>query len=107
MRAHLVADVPVGVLLSGGVDSGGLAALAARELGAPLRTFTVGFDEPSFDELADARLVARRYGTDHRELVVGPEHATLLSASRATPTSRAATPQRCRTGSRRGWPPAT
>jgi asparagine synthase (glutamine-hydrolysing) len=78
VRAHLVADVPVGVLLSGGVDSGGLAALAARELGAPLRTFTVGFDEPSFDELADARLVARRYGTDHRELVVGPEHATLL-----------------------------
>jgi asparagine synthase (glutamine-hydrolysing) len=78
VRAHLVADVPVGVLLSGGVDSGGLAALAARELGAPLRTFSVGFEEASFDELGDARLVARRYGTDHRELTVGPEHATLL-----------------------------
>ena len=78
VRAHLVADVPVGVLLSGGVDSGGLAALAARELGAPLRTFSVGFEEASYDELGDARRVARQYGTDHRELVVGPEHATLL-----------------------------
>ena len=78
VRAHLVADVPVGVLLSGGLDSGGLAALAARELGSPLRTFSVGFGEASFDELREARLVARRYGTEHRELVVGPEHAALL-----------------------------
>jgi asparagine synthase (glutamine-hydrolysing) len=78
VRAHLVADVPVGVLLSGGVDSGGLAALAAREQGGRLRTFSVGFEEASFDELDRARLVARRYGTEHRELVVGAEHASLL-----------------------------
>jgi asparagine synthase (glutamine-hydrolysing) len=78
VRAHLAGDVPVGVLLSGGVDSGGLAALAAREQGGRLRTFSVGFEEPSFDELDRARLVARRYGTEHRELVVGPGHASLL-----------------------------
>ena len=63
VRAHLVSDVPVGVLLSGGVDSGVLAALAAEETSEPLRTFSIGFEERSFDELADARLVAERYGT--------------------------------------------
>ncbi|HWH04978.1 MAG TPA: asparagine synthase (glutamine-hydrolyzing), partial [Gaiellaceae bacterium] len=68
VRAHLVADVPVGVLLSGGVDSSLLAALAAQETGEPLRTFSIGFEESTFDERADARLVADRYGTTHREL---------------------------------------
>ncbi|HEU4599374.1 MAG TPA: asparagine synthase (glutamine-hydrolyzing), partial [Solirubrobacterales bacterium] len=60
VRAHLVADVPVGVLLSGGVDSGGLAALASRHAGEPVRTFSIGFEEGGFDELDRARLVARR-----------------------------------------------
>src|SRR5204863_8031410 len=63
VRAHLVSDVPVGVLLSGGVDSSLLAALAAQESSEPLRTFSIGFEEQSFDELGDARLVAQRYGT--------------------------------------------
>ena len=49
VRAHLVSDVPVGVLLSGGVDSSLLAALAAEETGGPLRTFSIGFEEDSFD----------------------------------------------------------
>src|SRR5215204_1958323 len=80
VRAHLVSDVPVGVLLSGGVDSGALAALAAQESGEPLRTFSIGFEERSFDELADARLVAERYGTDHHELVLRPDAALLLPA---------------------------
>jgi asparagine synthase (glutamine-hydrolysing) len=78
VRAHLVADVPVGVLLSGGVDSGGLAALAAGEQGAGVKTFSVGFEEASFDELDRARLVARRYGTDHHEIVLRPDAAELL-----------------------------
>jgi asparagine synthase (glutamine-hydrolysing) len=78
VRAHLVADVPVGVLLSGGVDSSTLAALAAGETDRPLNTFSIGFEEPSFDELALARLVARRYGTDHHELVVRPDAVELL-----------------------------
>ena len=78
VRAHLVADVPVGVLLSGGVDSGGLAALASRHAGEPLRTFSIGFEEEGFDELSRARLVAERYGTDHHELVLRPDAVELL-----------------------------
>src|SRR6185312_10594245 len=78
VRAHLLADVPVGVLLSGGVDSGALAALAALESSNPVQTFSIGFDEGSFDELADARKVAELYETDHHELVVKPDAAELL-----------------------------
>jgi asparagine synthase (glutamine-hydrolysing) len=78
VRAHLVADVPVGVFLSGGVDSGALAALAAGASAEPVRTFSVGFEERSFDELDHARLVARRYGTDHHEIVLRPDAAQLL-----------------------------
>src|SRR5829696_1375144 len=80
VRAHLVSDVPVGVFLSGGVDSALLAALAAQETSEPVRTFSIGFAEASFDERADARLVAERYGTRHRELVLRPDAATLLPA---------------------------
>jgi len=80
VRAHLLSDVPVGVLLSGGIDSSALAALAAQETGEPVRTFSIGFEERSFDELSDARLVAERYGTHHRELVLRPDAALLLPA---------------------------
>ena len=80
VRAHLLADVPVGVLLSGGIDSSALAALAAQESAEPVRTFSIGFEERSFNELADARLVAERYGTRHRELVLRPDAALLLPA---------------------------
>jgi asparagine synthase (glutamine-hydrolysing) len=78
VRAHLVSDVPVGVLLSGGVDSAGLAALAAGEQGEGVKTFSVGFEEASFDELDRARLVAKRYGTDHHEIVLRPDAVELL-----------------------------
>ena len=80
VRAHLVSDVPVGVLLSGGVDSGALTALAAEASSEPVRTFSIGFEEQSFDELGGARAVAQRYGTDHRELVLRPDAAALLPA---------------------------
>jgi len=78
VRAHLIADVPVGVLLSGGVDSSVLAALAAQESSEPVHTFSIGFEERSFDELDDARTVAQRYGTRHEELVLRPDAALLL-----------------------------
>ncbi len=78
VRAHLVSDVPVGVLLSGGIDSGVLTALASRESEEPVKTFTIGFDEAGFSEMDNARLVARRFGTDHHELVVRPDSHELL-----------------------------
>ena len=80
VRAHLLADVPVGVLLSGGVDSAALAALAAQETAEPVHTFTIGFAERSFDERDDARRVAERYGTNHHELLVRPDPNLLLPA---------------------------
>lgn len=77
VAAHLVADVPVGVLLSGGVDSSLLAALAAEQE-AELQTFSIGFEDPRFNELPRARLVADRLGTDHHELIVDPDIAALM-----------------------------
>src|SRR5204862_29999 len=74
----LMSDVPLGVFLSGGVDSGTIVALM-HELGvAPIRTFTIGFEEKSFSEADTAREVATRYGTEHHELIVRPDAATLL-----------------------------
>jgi asparagine synthase (glutamine-hydrolysing) len=78
VRAHLVSDVPVGVLLSGGIDSSALTALAAQESPGRISTFSIGFEERSFDELEQARIVARRYGTDHHELVLRPDVADRL-----------------------------
>ncbi|MEO1696026.1 MAG: asparagine synthase (glutamine-hydrolyzing) [Planctomycetota bacterium] len=70
VRSQLVADVPVGVFLSGGIDSSTVAALAAREVDAPLHTFSVGFASPEYDESAVAREVAVHLGTVHHELRV-------------------------------------
>lgn len=78
VQAHLLADVPVGVLLSGGVDSSVLAALSASQSSDRLATFSIGFRERSFNELDLAREVARRYGTEHHELIVSPDIAELL-----------------------------
>ena len=78
VRAHLVSDVPVGVMLSGGIDSSALAALAARESPYRISTFSIGFEERSFNELEQARLVAERYSTDHHELILRPDAAELL-----------------------------
>jgi asparagine synthase (glutamine-hydrolysing) len=78
VQAHLIADVPVGVLLSGGVDSSLLTALAARVSSKQISTFSIGFRERSFNELELARVLARRYDTDHHELVVSPHVSDLL-----------------------------
>ena len=77
-QSHLMSDVPLGVFLSGGVDSGTIVALM-HELGvAPIRTFTIGFEEKSFSEADTAREVATRYGTEHHELIVRPDAIALL-----------------------------
>jgi asparagine synthase (glutamine-hydrolysing) len=78
VRSHLVSDVPVGAFLSGGLDSSTVVALMSLAGIQPVRTFSVGFREGRFDELPYARLVAQRYGTDHRELVVEPQTAARL-----------------------------
>ena len=78
VQSHLMADVPLGVFLSGGLDSGSIVALM-HELGVhPIRTFTIGFEEKSFSELDEARQVATRYGTEHHELIVRPDAISLL-----------------------------
>lgn len=68
VREHLLADVPVASLLSGGIDSSILTALAARNSAPPLQTFSVGFAEEGFDETAIAAEVAQRHGTTHRRI---------------------------------------
>ena len=78
IRAHLVSDVPVGVLLSGGVDSGAITALAAEESPDAVKTFSIGFEESGFNELSRARLVAERFGTEHHELTLRPDAVELL-----------------------------
>jgi asparagine synthase (glutamine-hydrolysing) len=79
VRAHLISDVPIGVLLSGGLDSSAVAALVASAADRPVSTFTVGFDLPgAHNELAEARATARHLGTDHHELVLKPDAAELL-----------------------------
>lgn len=72
IRRHMIADVPVGALLSGGLDSTTVAAVMARKLKVPLKTFTIGFDRKSYDESTEARLVASTLGTDHVEAIGRP-----------------------------------
>ena len=73
VRLRLVADVPLGAFLSGGTDSSAVVALMTELEARPPRTFAVGFDEPEFNELPYARAVARRFRTEHHELIVHPE----------------------------------
>lgn len=75
---QLVADVPVGTFLSGGIDSSLITALAARTASKPVRTFSIGFGETGYDEAPYARAVAAHIGTDHHELYVTPEQAQQL-----------------------------
>ena len=79
VRSHLIADVPVGTFLSGGLDSAAVTLHAARASGAPVHTFAVRFEgQPRFDEGPAARETARALGTTHHELTIGPPEATSI-----------------------------
>ncbi len=80
VRMHLVSDVPLGVFLSGGLDSGAIAALMARHSTAPIKTFSIGYGEEasSYNEVKAARIVARHIGSDHHESILTPNVMELL-----------------------------
>jgi asparagine synthase (glutamine-hydrolysing) len=78
VKCHLIADVPVGAFLSGGVDSSAVVAGSAGSTRGPLQTFSIGFYEKEFSELPYAREVAQRFGTRHTEEVVTPDAVGLL-----------------------------
>lgn len=73
VRRRMVADVPVGAFLSGGVDSSAVVGMMTRAAAGRIKTFSIGFDEPGYDERAYARQVAALFDTDHAEEVLGPE----------------------------------
>jgi len=78
VTAHMVADVPVGSFLSGGIDSSVVTAFAARQTTSPIQTFSIGFRESQFNELPYAQLVAKEYGTQHVEEIVSADAVSLL-----------------------------
>lgn len=78
VRLHLIADVPVGAFLSGGVDSSVIVAEAAGHVSGQLQTFAMGYAEEAYSELPFAREVAERFGTRHTEEVVTPDAANLV-----------------------------
>lgn len=73
VRLRLMADVPLGMFLSGGIDSSAIAALMSGMVDEPIKTFSVAFAERDANELSYARLVAERFKTDHHEIIVSPE----------------------------------
>jgi asparagine synthase (glutamine-hydrolysing) len=79
VRRRLVSDVPLGALLSGGIDSTIVVGLMAQESSEPVKTFTVGVDDPRYDERRHARVAASAFGTEHEELVVEPDPVELVS----------------------------
>jgi asparagine synthase (glutamine-hydrolysing) len=84
VRKRLVADVPLGALLSGGIDSSIVVALMAQASSVPVRTFTVGFPDARYDERAYARAVSSRYGTVHEEVEIEEDIASTLPRLAAT-----------------------
>ena len=78
VRLRLISDVPLGAFLSGGIDSAATVAAMSLEASGGVETFSIGFDDPRYDELPGARLVADRFHTRHHEFVVRPQAASIV-----------------------------
>src|SRR5580704_5613100 len=79
VRIRMIADVPLGASLSGGIDSSLIVASMARQSSEPVKTFSIGFEEAEFNELPHAAQVAKHCGTDHHEILVRPDSVDLVS----------------------------
>lgn len=78
VKMRLISDVPLGAFLSGGIDSSSVVALMSEVSNVPVKTFSIGFKEEKYNELQYARLIAKRYKTEHHEMIVEPESIDLL-----------------------------
>jgi asparagine synthase (glutamine-hydrolysing) len=79
VRARMVADVPLGAFLSGGIDSSLIVASMAMQSTEPVKTFSIGFEEAAYNELEFAAMVAQQYGTEHHEILVRPDSVDLIT----------------------------